>query len=275
MQDFWRVVGDRVKKFRPAEEVPLGKTRIIVLEAEDGKFSVKAGRRIINCSIETIPVWLVNALIEGMPANDRPSKKAYAAFLALDPEGDRARAKELWSGLASTDNTVESLLALLDSLPLAAEAVRAYPKTVTAGCSASESGGLPQVFGSVPRSIRHFCAWQNDGNWSRGLPSYRMSRQEGTGPGCAASRRVSSRRRTSRHRPKNGFIRQKRPRALRISAWSCAHVRFRRMNVSLRPASQSGAGETLASRGVVNYSAVYSTSFSWKYSSVSRPSSWR
>lgn len=109
---FWRAIGERVSKFRPAEEVTLGKTRIVVVEAGGGRFSFKVGNKVRVCTAETIPSWLAIALAEGNLGGDGPSKETYGAFLAVDPEGDRSRARALWS-----ESKIEEALPPLDSLP--------------------------------------------------------------------------------------------------------------------------------------------------------------
>lgn len=119
--EFWRIIADRVSKFRPQEEVALGKTRIFVVEVQDGRFSFKYGRKIFNSTIETMPSWLVIALADSDLTSDGPSKELYGAFLAVDPEGDRARARALWSEAASAGITIDESLPSLDSLPAAQE----------------------------------------------------------------------------------------------------------------------------------------------------------
>lgn len=114
---FWRIIGDRVKKFKPSEEVTLGKTRIIVVEAQDGRFSIKYGSRIQNYTVETMPLWLVIALVDSNLASDGPSKELYGAVLAVEPEGDRSRARSLWSEAASKGIKIDQSLPSLDSPP--------------------------------------------------------------------------------------------------------------------------------------------------------------
>ena len=117
--EFWRIMADRVSKFRPQEEVALGKTRIIVVEAQGGRFSFKYGRKIFNGTIETMPSWLVIVLADGSMTSDGRSKELYGAFLAVDPEGDRTRAGALWSEAAVAGIPIEESLPALDSLPVA------------------------------------------------------------------------------------------------------------------------------------------------------------
>jgi hypothetical protein len=119
VEGFWRIVGDRVSKFKPSEEVPLGKTRIIVVESGDGRFSVKYGSRIFRFTAQTMPSWLAIALVDSNLGGDGPSKELYGAFLAVDPEGDRSRARALWSEAASAGIQIDQLLPSLDSLPSA------------------------------------------------------------------------------------------------------------------------------------------------------------
>ncbi|NLY02626.1 MAG: hypothetical protein GXY83_41635 [Rhodopirellula sp.] len=116
VREFWRIIGDRVSKFRPQEEVALGKTRIIVVEARGGRFSFRYGRKIFEGPIETMPTWLVVVLADGNLDSDGRSKELYGAFLAVDPEGDRSRARALWSEAASAGVKIEESLPSLDSL---------------------------------------------------------------------------------------------------------------------------------------------------------------
>ncbi len=116
VREFWRIIQDRVSKFRPQEEVALGKTRIIVLEAREGQFSFRYGRKIFKGTIETMPYWLVAVLADGNLDSDGRSKELYGAFLAVDPEGDRARARALWSEAATEGIKIDESLPSLDSL---------------------------------------------------------------------------------------------------------------------------------------------------------------
>jgi hypothetical protein len=119
VEGFWRIVGDRLRKFKPSEEVPLGKTRIIVVESRDGRFSIKYGSKIFRFTAQTTPSWLAIALVDSNPGGDGPSKELYGAFLAVDPEGDRSRARALWSEAAIAGIQIDQLLPSLDSLPSA------------------------------------------------------------------------------------------------------------------------------------------------------------
>jgi hypothetical protein len=118
VREFWRILGARVRKFQPSEEVSLGKTRIVVVEAQEGRFSFRYGSKILSYTLETLPTWLVTALADANLADDGPSKELYGAFLALDPEGDRARAQALWAEAAQRGIPVDQLLPPLDTLPL-------------------------------------------------------------------------------------------------------------------------------------------------------------
>lgn len=119
VREFLGIIGGRVSKFQPAEEVTLGKTRIIVVEARGGRFSFRYGSKILNYTVETLPTWLVIALADGNLANDGRSKELYGAFLAVDPDGDRARAQSLWSEAAKMGIPIDQLLPAIDSLPSA------------------------------------------------------------------------------------------------------------------------------------------------------------
>ena len=119
VREFLRIIGGRVSKFQPSEEVTLGKTRIIVVEARGGRFSFRYGSKILNYTVETLPTWLVTALADGNLADAGPSKELYGAFLAVDPEGDRSRARSLWSEAAKMGIKIDQLLPSLDSLPTA------------------------------------------------------------------------------------------------------------------------------------------------------------
>lgn len=109
---FWGIIWERVNKFKPSQPVTLGKTRILVIEAGGGRFSYKVGNKIHVCSAETVPSWLAIALAEASRGEDPSFKEIYAAFLAVDPDGDRSRARALWS-----EAKLEESLPAIDSLP--------------------------------------------------------------------------------------------------------------------------------------------------------------
>lgn len=117
VREFWQIIGGRVSKFQPSEEVALGKTRIIVVGVRDGRFSFRYGSKIFSYTLESLPTWLVVALADGNLPDDGPSKELYGAFLAVDPEGDRPRAQTLWAEAAKLGLKVDQLLPALDTLP--------------------------------------------------------------------------------------------------------------------------------------------------------------
>ena len=93
-------------KFRPADELMVEGTPMIVVESRDRYLEVKTGGRRYQYRAETLPTPLVLTIVEQSFGKDPGSKAVIATFLATDPQGDRTGAKRYWqeAGQAGLDS---------------------------------------------------------------------------------------------------------------------------------------------------------------------------
>jgi hypothetical protein len=103
---FWSGIRASMAKFRPADEIMVQGTPMIVVESRDGYLEVKTGGRRYQYRAETLPTPLVSTIVEQSFGKDPGSKAVIATFLATDPQGDRALAKQYWqeAGQAGIDS---------------------------------------------------------------------------------------------------------------------------------------------------------------------------
>ena len=90
LTQFWSGIRASMAKFRPADELMVEGTPMIVVESRDGYLEVKTGGRRYQYRAETLPTPLVLTIVEQSFGKDPGSKAVIATFLATDPQGDRA-----------------------------------------------------------------------------------------------------------------------------------------------------------------------------------------
>lgn len=111
LKEFWRLMRMRVSRLQPTEELAVGNTRIAVVEADADNLAVKAEGRIQRFRTEFMPTWLAIAIAESSFAKDPASKAILGTFHAVDPQGDRARAKALFAEAAKGGINVKEMVA--------------------------------------------------------------------------------------------------------------------------------------------------------------------
>jgi hypothetical protein len=104
-------------KLEATEEIPIKNNRIIVIESERNSMTVKFEGRVHRFRVENMPASLVMALADQFFGKDVDSKAIIGAFLAVDPNGDRALARRYWQEAARAGIDSEKLLPELDVLP--------------------------------------------------------------------------------------------------------------------------------------------------------------
>jgi hypothetical protein len=120
--EFWKGIVKRLGVLKPMDEVEMARTRIIVVEASGEEIRFKSGGRVYHYRLEAMPIPFLAGLVEGA-LNDAPSKLIFGAFLAVEPQGDAARAAELWKQAAEAGEKIDQLLPPLDELIATRDAV--------------------------------------------------------------------------------------------------------------------------------------------------------
>ena len=120
--NFWELIGRRLALFRPADELEVGATRVIIVEANAEQLVIKAAGQNRRYSVATLPTPLVVALADQALAKDAQTKVIFASFLLVDPHADRQRARQLIAEAAQQGENAEPLLPELNSFANASSA---------------------------------------------------------------------------------------------------------------------------------------------------------
>jgi hypothetical protein len=107
-------MGRCIAGLEAGEELVLDDTRISVVDGSDKELIVRAAGQNRTFRIEAVPTVLLILLGERHFRNDAESKASFAAFLAVDPKGDRALARTLIEEAATAGVAVDELRAVLD-----------------------------------------------------------------------------------------------------------------------------------------------------------------
>jgi hypothetical protein len=115
LTQFWNGIRGSMAKLRPVEELALGDTRIVVVESGRDRLTIKDAGRIRRFQATTMPTPLVMALADQFFGKDPGSKAIIGTFLAVDPSGDRALARQYWEEAARAGIDAQKLLPELDA----------------------------------------------------------------------------------------------------------------------------------------------------------------
>jgi hypothetical protein len=114
LNQFWNGIRTAMAKLQPAEEIAIADTRMIVVESERDRLTVKMEGGLQHYRAVTMPTPLILALVDQYFGKDAGSKAIIGTFLAVDPEGDRSLARQYWQEAAQADIDCEKLLPELD-----------------------------------------------------------------------------------------------------------------------------------------------------------------
>jgi len=111
---FWNEIRKAVASLQPGTELIGRNSQAIVVQASREELVVKSEGRIHRISIQRLPTWLVLAVVAEIDTSSPSAKLLLGAFLAVEPGGDRARARQLWQEAARGGIDVSHLLPELD-----------------------------------------------------------------------------------------------------------------------------------------------------------------
>ena len=114
LDEFWKGIGRAVAGLEGGEELAVANTWIAVVEASQDELIIKAAGRLRRYRIEHLPSPLVMTLINSKLAKDGATKVLIGSFLAVDPDGDPRRARQLWQEAAREGIDVADLMPELD-----------------------------------------------------------------------------------------------------------------------------------------------------------------
>lgn len=98
LDGFWKSIRDVMPKI-DGTEMPIGNTFISIVEADDHHVLVKAAGQMRRYGVGTpdMPIKLITAIAEQRFKSDTTWNALYGTFHAMDRDGDRGKARQLWS----------------------------------------------------------------------------------------------------------------------------------------------------------------------------------
>jgi hypothetical protein len=119
LSQFWDGIQTALEKLQAAEEIVILKERdrIVVVDSGRDFLTVKVAGRVHHFRLATLPTSIVTALAEQSFGKDPGSQAVIGTFLAVDPRGNRLRARQYWQDAARAGLDTEKLLPELDLLP--------------------------------------------------------------------------------------------------------------------------------------------------------------
>jgi len=129
LEEFWEGMRQSVAQLEAAEELVLKTTRVAVVDSSREELVVRAAGRNRAWRIENMPMSIVMAIVNKSFPKDATSKVLLGTFLAVDPDGDRAYARQLWREAAQEGFDLGDLMSEIGSFGEsgAAEPIRRLP----------------------------------------------------------------------------------------------------------------------------------------------------
>lgn len=133
--EFWKTMGRVVAGLAPTQEFAIRQTPAIVVEASPTQVTFRYEGRNLTYKINELPRPIVEALVKGGFAENSATKVLFGAYLAMDAQGDRRAARQVWQEALSAGEDVNSLMAELDVALPAGAAADSPSDTMEAGTS--------------------------------------------------------------------------------------------------------------------------------------------
>ena len=114
IERFWKAVDAELKRVAPGDELEVAGTKVAVVESKDDSLTLHVEGKNKKYSRAALPGRVALALAEHRFDNSPANKVLLGAFLAVDPDGDRRRARKLWQDAGRGEPTAPELLALLE-----------------------------------------------------------------------------------------------------------------------------------------------------------------
>ena len=127
LDEFWKAVRQSAAALHTGQELAIGKTIILVVEASADGVVLRAEGRNYTYPIHQIPHSVAVKLAETWLADVPSSKVLLASYLMVDPKGDRARARQLLEEAARAGINVSDLLVELGVAPAASGSPTSAP----------------------------------------------------------------------------------------------------------------------------------------------------
>jgi hypothetical protein len=115
IERFWQAVDAELKRLVAGDELDLSGTRVSVVESSPKGLTLHVEGKNQKKSRDALPGRWALAVAEHRFDNSPANKLLLGAFLAVDPQGDRNRARQVWQKAQSKDPHAGELLTLLAS----------------------------------------------------------------------------------------------------------------------------------------------------------------
>jgi len=113
LEEFWRTLYRIVPLMKSGEELAIGDTYIVVVEATRDEVVIRAAGQNRRYLIREIPTPLVRVIVARRFQPGPEADALFGAFLAVDPKGDPHEAEQLWR---RADDDVLDADVLIDAL---------------------------------------------------------------------------------------------------------------------------------------------------------------
>jgi hypothetical protein len=112
--EFWSAVRDSVKNLKATDEIDLGSTKVIVVEASADAVTIHVGGANRRYQVNQLPSGLAVGLALRWLDPKKPENKVFVgAFYLVDPKTGPEQAKQAWDEAAAAGVDVKNLLPLL------------------------------------------------------------------------------------------------------------------------------------------------------------------
>jgi len=110
LDEFWKAMRRIVGKLRPAETLPVGETFVAIVEASDEELALKVAGRVRTYPTDDLPAKLIQALADERLAKDPATRAIVGTYHLIDPDGDKAHARQLWTEAAEQGIDLKDLM---------------------------------------------------------------------------------------------------------------------------------------------------------------------
>jgi hypothetical protein len=111
LEEFWKGMRKIVAGLVPAQEIMLGETPIIVVQVDAKQLTVRSEGRNLTYRIDNLPRPIIEALAQSGFVKHPSTYVLLGTYMAMDPNGDRKRAQQLWEQAARQGEDVRDLMA--------------------------------------------------------------------------------------------------------------------------------------------------------------------
>ena len=153
VEQFWKIMAEIVASLQSAEELPVGDTYVIVVEATRDSLVLRAAGQNRRYALREIPTILIESLARRRLHPGPDSDILLAAFLAVDPKGDLAEAQRLLERARAQGGDIELIAEALRYRPNGGSGTSRLPVPASGAEVLEADRWLEQQFGARIKQI--------------------------------------------------------------------------------------------------------------------------